>query len=344
MCGIVGFFGKPSDKHTRVFSELLHVDIIRGPHSTGVAVITKKKVPIVKGVVTPAVLLSTDEWKAAMDAPKRYGMIGHNRFATKGAINGENAHPFKVGKITGVHNGTTSDFWFPKDMRCATDSETLMTAIDKEGPEWMWDKVSGAAALVWWNAETKTLNMLRNGERPLWIAPLPKDEGIFFASEPWMLRGCMYRHELEIEKDTCIPLTVNTLHTFKYDASKQKVALETKPIEPYKITYVAPKARTIIEQTSATSNVVIMGPRSHGAQFDIFTRRLKPEGGDSDGERLQGVTQEDFRAYYARCYFCGCNTLEYDTMQVLDADNCEAICEGCQETAALNGINPAHVH
>lgn len=94
-------------------------------------------------------------------------MVGHNRHATIGAINDRNAHPFTHGAITLCHNGTLIDQDLLPDAKdFEVDSENICHSINKIGAAETIQKLNGAFTLVWHNAEDKTLNIIRNDERP----------------------------------------------------------------------------------------------------------------------------------------------------------------------------------
>src|SRR3546814_11475199 len=61
-------------------------------------------------------------------------LFGHNRAATKGAVNQENAHPFNHGDIVGCHNGTlynVTNLDDHKDFK--VDSENIFYDMSRNG-------------------------------------------------------------------------------------------------------------------------------------------------------------------------------------------------------------------
>ena len=104
MCGHVGVIGDIWGKDKRVFELLLKFDTVRGPHSTGIArVDMNNQVQVVKGTGTPWHLAKAKQAEyyndTARDADEVKGnfkvLMGHNRWATVGAVNEDNAHPFQ---------------------------------------------------------------------------------------------------------------------------------------------------------------------------------------------------------------------------------------------------------
>ncbi len=98
-------------------------------------------------------------------------VVCHARAATQGKISKENAHPFRYQNIVGVHNGTIfGDFDGRKE--CDVDSAALIMNIQKLGPkkaiEMITEKATSIAyAVVYMDLDKKTLNVMRNSQRPL---------------------------------------------------------------------------------------------------------------------------------------------------------------------------------
>ena len=211
MCGLVGVAGKLTSKEERALKELLVVDSIRGQHSTGIASVnTKGETAIVKQAVAPNDFFQWQPFKNVLTKQNNV-LIGHNRWATKGAVNNINAHPFECGDIIGVHNGTLhNQKLLPNHADFEVDSENIMHSIDQLGVEATHEVLDGAFALVWWDVREEKLHFLRNKERPFFYTFNKENNVIFWASEKWMLSGVLGRKEINIEHGPILETSVNT--------------------------------------------------------------------------------------------------------------------------------------
>lgn len=209
MCGIVGLAGNLYNKHSKVFRDMLCFDYIRGVDSTGVAAIpmnTTKDPLIEKELGHPGNLW---DWKQSelfdergLCSTVQRVLIGHNRHATLGRVNVDNAHPFNYDHITGVHNGSLRDWadlegWKENDV----DSKSIFQTIAKKGIDHCWKNFVGAAALVWWDQKDQTLNLVRNAERPLWVCYNKEQNVLFWASEKWMILAATSKERSDIALD-----------------------------------------------------------------------------------------------------------------------------------------------
>lgn len=200
MCGLVGVMGKIDHKAERVFKELLVIDSIRGPHSTGVMFLPTFSDPtILKKAVDPWEFF---QYRAFNDGLNKVNslLVGHNRWATTGDINNINAHPFECDNIIGVHNGTLVNQKLLDDHKCfEVDSENIFHHMSINGVEHTIQNLHGAFALAWYNKDDRTLNFIRNEERPLTLALTKDNKTIYWASERWMLEASLGRAGIEID-------------------------------------------------------------------------------------------------------------------------------------------------
>lgn len=132
MCGIVGIIGK-SNVDQRLVSALQKLEY-RGYDSAGIAVLTETGVKITKFAGKVAVL------KNAVDSSPSNGNvgIGHTRWATHGAPETRNAHPFKTENAAIVHNGIIENYAEIKEQlekngyqfESDTDTEVILKFVD----------------------------------------------------------------------------------------------------------------------------------------------------------------------------------------------------------------------
>lgn len=208
MCGNVGVAGNLTTKLKDTFRDLLVFDTLRGKDSTGVAGVGYgKDVSVVKNVGTPFELFDNTRYDGVVSIHKR-AWLGHNRAATRGKVNRQNAHPFHHGNIVGTHNGTL-DWWYrdvlPDAAYFDVDSEALIYALSQDGVQDTINKIQGAWALVWFDTERSTLNFLRNNLRPLYYSVNKAQDAIIWASEAGMLHCAMNRNQVEYEHVYHVP-------------------------------------------------------------------------------------------------------------------------------------------
>jgi len=199
MCGLVGIAGNIIARDVTLFSQMLMADELRGKHATGIARITKnlndmpvhhaklalaasyfRHLPVFDMITSPTTNLTA--------------LLGHNRHATKGASDQhKNAHPFKHGHITLMHNGSLTTHHAISKGTFTVDSEAICAGFAEDGAEAVIPKLRGAFALVWADQEKQTLNFVRNSERPLSIAFNTKTNKMYWASEKDMLKWLLDR-------------------------------------------------------------------------------------------------------------------------------------------------------
>lgn len=212
MCGLVAYYSakrntvNDDEKMERWFRKALLLDVVRGYDSTGVcSVYENGAYEVHKKALASYDFLETSQGKEITSTRSYFvrAMIGHNRAATVGKVNADNAHPFTHGDITLVHNGTlVSETGLVGDF--GTDSEAICNTLSLQDTKTVLEKIYGAFALIWYDAGKKTINFARNHERPLFFAPVGTDNSTYvFASEPWIIRGAAsepFRPELKLGK------------------------------------------------------------------------------------------------------------------------------------------------
>jgi predicted glutamine amidotransferase len=226
MCGLVGLVTKSkhgfSSLEQDCFSNLLHIDQLRGEDSTGVIIVNNKgDVEVLKEACEASALMmykeyGAEDWNALNKELFSRGRaaLGHNRKATVGKIKVETAHPFIVkddddARFFFMHNGTLRQHHkLIENKTFEVDSEALANHIcfvadDKEKLEEALALVDGAYACQWVDQEKGKLYLLRNKERPLWIAKIP--DGYVWASEPGFIWAAAGRNRLKVEDMKEVP-------------------------------------------------------------------------------------------------------------------------------------------
>lgn len=230
MCGIVLAGGNLTSSDIEIFNQLLYCDVFRGQHSTGVFCKrpNEEKVSYYKEALPSFAFLLKPEYKELSTGKTQYTVapnwiVGHNRHATRGAVNSQNAHPFQHGNITLVHNGTLVDqSLLPEHSRFVVDSENICYSIDKIGAEETIQKLDGAFTLIWHDNSDDTLHIIRNDERPFHLARIGQDW--FGASEEDMLMWILKRnkfHKNRIGEHFECKVGVEYI----FDVSKKKMTL-----------------------------------------------------------------------------------------------------------------------
>ena len=242
MCGLVGVAGDIHlQTHGKMFRDMLIFDTVRGMDSTGIATVglgTGGKPAIQKDLGGPTNLFenATGHLVGPKGLPRMQTkcLIGHNRSATFGQINIDNAHPFQYGHITGAHNGTLTDWHelvgFKEN---DVDSKSIFMTIEEKGIDYCWKSFRGDTAIVYWDSNKSTLNFVRNDGRTLYYCMNKEKNVIMWASEMWMITVGASRNKIELEtvKDKDGKLVYNIVafkpnHLHVFDIGATSVTLE----------------------------------------------------------------------------------------------------------------------
>lgn len=218
MCGLVGIVGQIGFREKKLFNLLLNLDTIRGHHSTGIVAVNKKgETEFVKAIGTPWDLRreEADAYKKVVE--NRHDLIalmGHNRYATQGAINADNAHPFDFEGLIGMHNGTLERPSFNKlneDYNYVVDSQAMLHYISDYGVEEAYKKMAGAWSVVWWDKKDSSFNFIRNANRPLEYAHINDGKTLIYASLGWMIDSACEELDILIKDDNIYNTPTNKL-------------------------------------------------------------------------------------------------------------------------------------
>jgi predicted glutamine amidotransferase len=261
MCGIAGVLSFTyqgiMDEDYKTFMQLWKASLLRGEDGAGVFWVGDKESGIpdiskdetwcswIKMEGIPFDVINSPQFEQAeLEMRSSRFLLGHCRAKTTGDISADHAHPFEVGHITMVHNGTLSSINGMDDFnKYATDSLALAHALAEGGndPLPVLKRVNGAAAIVWYNSNTKTLHVYRNHQRPLSFAR--EGNKVYIASESMMLSWILSRSDLNGKYPQPYWFDTDTLYTFTHrDATPTKTRLY-ESIEP--VTPVTPSVTHI---------------------------------------------------------------------------------------------------
>ena len=325
MCGIVGAAGKIGFDEEKMVKRLLQLDTVRGPHSTGLfGATTGGQCNTFKKAGTPWEMVEYKGWDEFWRNNHNV-IIGHNRWATQGAINHRNAHPFTFDTLHGVHNGTLRNQYLLDDAKdFEVDSENIYYHMARNGVADTVANLNGAYALVWYDSMDNTLNMVRNAERPMFFAYTEDDKTIFWASEAWMLTvsakhaGIVLGQITELRKDIHMSLHVKPQNIHKREAIKPD-DIRIRGMVPFEMPIVQNNTRKYLpakKHTASQSNVVKLEDKGL-AQYRnkmIQFRVIEKEEVCSSGLAYLDCFMEGKPEVEVRCYIHSGAAAKFDMM------------------------------
>lgn len=240
MCGLVGVFGNLSLATNKYLANAFTTGTVRGHHSTGAFWCNRDdEVWLTKDAVHGQEFIESKVVAAELKVLTNLFFIGHNRWATRGAINADNAHPFSHSGVTLVHNGTLDED-IPNMPTFGTDSEQIAYALSKVSPSAATDvleSLEGAFALIWADTRNSTLNFARNDERELYLG-FTSTNSVLVASEKLMLEWLADRNKVTLEAVELLP--VGEVISFNTTDMRKM----TGRLAPTRRTKFTPKERT----------------------------------------------------------------------------------------------------
>lgn len=207
MCGIFGFAGNVPNK-VNLMRWLICLNSVRGTHSSGVAVKINNNVNSIFKRATHPFKFSRKIPRYLNSIGQFQSIIGHTRWATHGAINKQNAHPFKIGNIIGTHNGIVSNLDELKEyLECNSyevDSQYLIHSLAKKGHLGIAYGSLNVAYFV--EGDDYLLHLIRHNN-PLSIAYVNNKTGLVYASDNEHLEKSLQANriagQIEIIKHNC---------------------------------------------------------------------------------------------------------------------------------------------
>jgi len=231
MCGIFGVAknaGRQSDFHIdkirEVLTNLAEESSVRGTDSTGLAIISKDKQEIYKSLYGSDELIMLPLWEQIKKEVNRDTSIvmGHVRFATTGTISIRNAHPFKIGKVIGAHNGVIFNHHslaskFNKVIE--VDSEGIFASINNMEIKDALEKIDGDFSLSFVKEDPEVVYFARETSRPLAMAYWKKARTLFWASTDEILQFALRASGLVLKSNTTHTEIIYSFDTRRFNGS-----------------------------------------------------------------------------------------------------------------------------
>lgn len=291
----------------KVFKNLLQLDTIRGPHSTGVAMVrTNGDNKTVKKLGTPwEGLFDSKDFEEYLKGGSFNVLLGHNRWATKGKINAKNAHPFDFDTLVGAHNGTLRSVRDLDDHeKFEVDSENLYHHMERNGVAETVKVLDGAFALTWYNKEESTINFIRNSERPLYYCFTEDRKAIIWASEDWMIEVACGMAGQKFGEIFSVPIGIHFSFDIPLGSPYQYKPLEKCRTRKLELRQNFQKAVVASTTSTATNNVFSaatnVGKSTPAAGFAEYQRFV----GKSCDFYVDKVSTNNYNQKFLQCWAC----------------------------------------
>lgn len=225
MCGLYGIASQSINNTGKgIFEDLTIVSNLRGRHGAGVvSVHGDGNMRGVKSLYSGCDLLDMAAFKSLMGEAKTRILLGHTRYPTAGAADDTaNVHPHFMENITGVHNGTLTHVKNARYDGKASDSFQFYNHASEVGFKEALASARGAYCFIFIDHKERTLNFIRNHERPLWFVKhlWDKDgQSLLWASEKEMLEFVLKRRKMEVGAEY-VELPINQLWTLPYEIKR----------------------------------------------------------------------------------------------------------------------------
>jgi len=247
MCGVIAIISPKVQTvgENNIFKDMLVMDQLRGKDSVGLyGVSASGQCSYHKSTAHPSDFLQLKAVNSIIQNAAT--LVGHNRHATLGAVNSNNAHPFQHGHITLVHNGTLDRYPAMKNQaQFDTDSECVAWNLAqcesiKDTIEFI-ESLSGAFAFIWHDARDNSMWYIRNDERPLYSTTVSGAK--YLCSERGILFAALDRRNVNVSSlDVLTEVPVGQLFKVTQDKTElvtvsHKVTLKKKSCTPVTTTY-----------------------------------------------------------------------------------------------------------
>lgn len=200
MCGIVGIAAHNlTALGVGVFNELMIVSNLRGRWGAGICAAEENDIRSFKTTYSGVDAIDMKSYQDFVREKNVSTLLGHTRWPTKGGSELADSHPHSFKNITGVHNGTLDKVDGNRVRDEDSDSFSFYKHANEVGFKRAHARIQGAFAFVYIDHHDRTLNFIRNAQRPLWFAKIDwgkKSQTLVWASEKEMLQFVLQRHPL----------------------------------------------------------------------------------------------------------------------------------------------------